>query len=539
MRITVLGKSPSWQDADGACSGYLVEEGGTCLLLDCGNGVFSKLRRYRDYVDVDAVVISHLHADHFLDLVPFAYALTYAPRQQPVPVDRWPGTDSPARPRLYAPRGARRDVPPRRRRVGQRGPHRERVRPRRVRAPTRRSTVGTLRIALPRGAALHDDVRGRDRRRRTAAGASPTAPTAARPRSSCEFADGADLLMIEATLPRPERDGVARAPHARRGRRARRRARASAASSSRTSPTSSTSGGRRREAEEAFGGPGPGRPRGRRLHGLTASRAGPRPAAAHAVRFMPPERDLFANFERMRREMDELFGDVFDRTGLAPTPARRLLPRGRRLLRGRPAARGRPRRARRASTPTRSALEIEGRELVIAGHRRPADAEGRVYQQLEIDFGPFRRVIPLGADVVADAGARDLPRRHPARRAAARARPRRARAASRSRSRAATTCWSNDDRDQRRRRRARGRGRRAPGAARATLPVLPLRETVPLPDTLTPLAIGQERSIQLVNDVLAGNRMLVMVAVARTPSSRQPGPGRPLRRRRRRRRSRA
>ncbi|TML03183.1 MAG: hypothetical protein E6G41_14110, partial [Actinobacteria bacterium] len=41
-----------------------------------------------------------------------------------------------------------------------------------------------------------------------------------------------------------------------------------------------------------------------------------------------------------------------------------------------------------------------------------------------------------------------------------------------------------------------------------TLPVLPLRETVPLPDTLTPLAVGQERSVQLVNDVLAGNRML-------------------------------
>ena len=106
MRITVLGKSPSWQDADGACSGYLVEEDGTRLLLDCGNGVFSKLRRFRDYIDVDAVVISHLHADHFLDLVPFAYALTYAPRQQPVPVDRWPGTDTPARPVLL--RAARR-----------------------------------------------------------------------------------------------------------------------------------------------------------------------------------------------------------------------------------------------------------------------------------------------------------------------------------------------------------------------------------------------------------------------------------------------
>src|SRR5919199_1822286 len=106
MRITVLGKSPSWQDAGGACSGYLLRDGGTAVLVDCGNGVFGKLRQHIDYVDIDAVVISHLHADHFLDLVPFAYALTYAPRQQPVAVDRWPGTDAPARPRLIAPHGA-------------------------------------------------------------------------------------------------------------------------------------------------------------------------------------------------------------------------------------------------------------------------------------------------------------------------------------------------------------------------------------------------------------------------------------------------
>ena len=45
MRITVLGKSPAWQDAGGACSGYLVEEGGRCLLLDCGNGVFGEAAR--------------------------------------------------------------------------------------------------------------------------------------------------------------------------------------------------------------------------------------------------------------------------------------------------------------------------------------------------------------------------------------------------------------------------------------------------------------------------------------------------------------
>jgi ATP-dependent Lon protease len=67
----------------------------------------------------------------------------------------------------------------------------------------------------------------------------------------------------------------------------------------------------------------------------------------------------------------------------------------------------------------------------------------------------------------------------------------------------------------------------AVGAQRAVpamLPVLPLRETVPLPDSITPLAVGQERSIALVNDVLAGDRLLVMVA-SRDPEQEAPGPG--------------
>jgi ATP-dependent Lon protease len=55
------------------------------------------------------------------------------------------------------------------------------------------------------------------------------------------------------------------------------------------------------------------------------------------------------------------------------------------------------------------------------------------------------------------------------------------------------------------------------------LPVLPLRESVTYPDTLTPLAIGQERSVRLVNDVLVGNRMLVMVS-SREPEAEAPGP---------------
>ena len=64
-----------------------------------------------------------------------------------------------------------------------------------------------------------------------------------------------------------------------------------------------------------------------------------------------------------------------------------------------------------------------------------------------------------------------------------------------------------------------GLQRDLPGA----LPVLPLREAVAFPDTLTPLAVGQERSIKLVNDVLAGNRMLAMVA-SKDPELETPGP---------------
>jgi ATP-dependent Lon protease len=55
------------------------------------------------------------------------------------------------------------------------------------------------------------------------------------------------------------------------------------------------------------------------------------------------------------------------------------------------------------------------------------------------------------------------------------------------------------------------------------LPVLPLRDTVTYPDTLTPLAVGQDRSIQLVNDVLSGNRMLVMLG-SLDPELETPGP---------------
>ncbi len=95
MRLTVLGKSPSWQDAGGACSGYLLEDDETTVLIDCGNGVFGKLREQIDYVDVDAVVISHLHADHFLDLIPYAYALPTRRASSRCPCRRGPAPTTP------------------------------------------------------------------------------------------------------------------------------------------------------------------------------------------------------------------------------------------------------------------------------------------------------------------------------------------------------------------------------------------------------------------------------------------------------------
>jgi ribonuclease BN (tRNA processing enzyme) len=204
VQITVLGKSPSWQDADGACSGYLVQDDGYTLVLDCGNGVFSKLRSCCDYVEVDAVLISHLHADHFLDLIPFSYALTYTPRQQPVPVAGWPGTNAPARPELHAPVGAtemfrrivrcwgNEDLIERAFTLHEFGPGDElQTGPFQIRLCEVPHYTQTFAVEL-------SSVSGR--RFTYSADCSPND-------ALVEFARETDLLLIEATLPRPERTG--------------------------------------------------------------------------------------------------------------------------------------------------------------------------------------------------------------------------------------------------------------------------------------------------------------------------------------------
>jgi ribonuclease BN (tRNA processing enzyme) len=204
MRITVLGKSPAWQDAGGACSGYLVEEGETRLLVDCGSGVFAKLRQHLDYLELDAAVISHMHADHFADLLPFSYGLLLTYRQQPVPVAGHHGTDDPVRPRLILPPagpqalsticglfGDERLVEEGFRTEGYDADSELRIGPLSLRFVEVPHYILTYAIEIT-GADGKRFVFGAD-----------CAPNEA----IVDFARDADLLMIEATLPRPERAG--------------------------------------------------------------------------------------------------------------------------------------------------------------------------------------------------------------------------------------------------------------------------------------------------------------------------------------------
>src|SRR5215212_2940677 len=205
MRLTILGKSPSWQDAGGACSGYMIEDDGVCVVLDCGNGVFSKLRKFRDYTKVDAVVLSHLHADHFLDLVPFSYALTYAPRQQPVPVDRWPGTDDPCRPKLFAPKGATDTF---RRVVGAWGNEDLVENAFDIEEYHENSSLSVGSIHFHFHAVPHFIETFAVCAESTNGGGKLTYGADCRPTDTLvRFAHETDLLLIEATLPRPERTG--------------------------------------------------------------------------------------------------------------------------------------------------------------------------------------------------------------------------------------------------------------------------------------------------------------------------------------------
>jgi ribonuclease BN (tRNA processing enzyme) len=97
VRLDVIGSSPAWPNSGGACSGYLVEGR---VLLDCGPGVLAKLREREPWPKVEAIAVTHLHLDHWGDLVPWVWGALFGP-----------GAALP-RPALRLPPGARQALRP-------------------------------------------------------------------------------------------------------------------------------------------------------------------------------------------------------------------------------------------------------------------------------------------------------------------------------------------------------------------------------------------------------------------------------------------
>jgi HSP20 family protein len=111
-----------------------------------------------------------------------------------------------------------------------------------------------------------------------------------------------------------------------------------------------------------------------------------------------PQRDLFADFARMRREMDQMLGDSWGRTRYVARRTTGFSPNVDVYYCGDP---------QRAVVKVDLAgielndvgIEVSGRHLAITGERPVQETEGRVYQQVEIPSGPFRRVVELQVEV--------------------------------------------------------------------------------------------------------------------------------------------
>lgn len=83
MKLTVLGCSGTFPGPDTGCSAYLLQHEGFTVLIDVGSGAIGELQHHADLFGVDAVFLSHLHADHCLDLVGYTYARRYCPGEPP------------------------------------------------------------------------------------------------------------------------------------------------------------------------------------------------------------------------------------------------------------------------------------------------------------------------------------------------------------------------------------------------------------------------------------------------------------------------
>lgn len=89
MRLTVLGSAAASPNRGMGCAGFLVESALTRIVLDLGPGTLLELRRHTDFRALDAVIVSHMHVDHVLDLLALRHALAYNPIPAPQPIPVW------------------------------------------------------------------------------------------------------------------------------------------------------------------------------------------------------------------------------------------------------------------------------------------------------------------------------------------------------------------------------------------------------------------------------------------------------------------
>ncbi|WP_327267299.1 MBL fold metallo-hydrolase [Streptomyces sp. NBC_01218] len=93
LRLTVLGSATPYPSVDNPCSGYLVSDGVTRVWVDAGSGTLAQLQRHVRLEDLDAIWISHMHADHSADLLTAYYAVLFADVEltEPIPLYGPPG----------------------------------------------------------------------------------------------------------------------------------------------------------------------------------------------------------------------------------------------------------------------------------------------------------------------------------------------------------------------------------------------------------------------------------------------------------------
>lgn len=193
MKLTVLGCAGTHTAPGRMCSSYLVEHDGYRLVLDCGNGSLGNLLRVCDVAEVDALLISHLHPDHFADLYGIYYALRFhpsGPRMVPV----------------YAPSGTKEFVSQllpgeSARTFGERCPIS-------VVAPGQRLALGPLTVTLHRAFHPIETLASRvEAGGRVLAYSADTAPSS----DIVDCANGADLFLCDTSwleTDRPFDDGV-------------------------------------------------------------------------------------------------------------------------------------------------------------------------------------------------------------------------------------------------------------------------------------------------------------------------------------------